>query len=379
MRVGSGQPAVWKEFTRLVLLTAAAASSLICAPGQAAENSALPRIGPDGTSHLPALDVPLSSFTSPEARRAFIKIFNERPSAPAADADIGARRGYYDRLNRALVSRAKELYAVDIEKKAMGGVQTEIITPKEGIATKNGGRVLINLHGGAFLWGGEGSGGEIESIPIAALGKITVIAVAYRQAPEFKFPAASEDVASVYRELLKDHKARDIGIYGCSAGGILAAESVAWLQKEKLPIPGAIGTFCGTANRFGGDSSYLAPALTAESPLPGATTGQMSFTPYFSEADLSDPLVFPANSAKVLENFPPTLLIAGSRDFAASALFHAQEALTNAGVEAELHIWDGMWHAFFMDPDLPESKEVYRVIVKFFDRHLGRRASRPSN
>jgi hypothetical protein len=30
-----------------------------------------------------------------------------------------------------------------------------------------------------------------------------------------------------------------------------------------------------------------------------------------------------------------------------------------------------MWHAFLMDPDLPESKEVYQVVVRFFDRHLG--------
>jgi monoterpene epsilon-lactone hydrolase len=31
-----------------------------------------------------------------------------------------------------------------------------------------------------------------------------------------------------------------------------------------------------------------------------------------------------------------------------------------------------MWHAFFIDPDLPESQEVFRVVVKFFDQHLGR-------
>jgi hypothetical protein len=30
---------------------------------------------------------------------------------------------------------------------------------------------------------------------------------------------------------------------------------------------------------------------------------------------------------------------------------------TKVGVETEMHIWDGMWHAFFIDPDLPESKE----------------------
>lgn len=75
----------------------------------------------------------------------------------------------------------------------------------------------------------------------------------------------------------------------------------------------------------------------------------------------------------MLTPLEPTLLIAGSRDFAVSSLFRTQAALTNVGVETELHIWDGMWHAFFIDPDLPESKETYKVVVKFFDRHLGRR------
>ncbi len=31
------------------------------------------------------------------------------------------------------------------------------------------------------------------------------------------------------------------------------------------------------------------------------------------------------------------------------------------------------WHmaSFFSAPELPESKEAYEVIVKFFERHLG--------
>jgi hypothetical protein len=37
----------------------------------------------------------------------------------------------------------------------------------------------------------------------------------------------------------------------------------------------------------------------------------------------------------------------------------------------------GLWHTFFVDPDLPESKEVYNVIRTFFERHLGRRSRRP--
>jgi len=325
-----------------------------------------------GTVHLRPLDVPFSSFASIEAQKAFVSRTTGPRQVPPVGADIKTLREFYDKYNRALAARAKDLYPVDVKPQLIGGVRTEVITPKGGVAKKNRNRVLINLHGGAFLWG-EGAGGEEESVPIAGLGQITVITVAYRQGPEFKFPAASEDVAAVYQELLRTYDPASIGIYGCSAGGILTAESIAWLQKLKLPRPGAIGTFCGSASGFGGDSVYVAFPLAAQPPLDGARTGELSFSPYFSEASISDPLVLPINSTDILAKFPPTLLIAGSRDFAVSSMFHTQAALTNLGVETELHVWDGMWHAFFIDPDIPESKEAYHVIVNFFDRHLGRR------
>jgi hypothetical protein len=29
-----------------------------------------------------------------------------------------------------------------------------------------------------------------------------------------------------------------------------------------------------------------------------------------------------------------------------------------------------MWHSFFSDPELPESKAAYAVMARFFNRHL---------
>lgn len=326
-----------------------------------------------GVAHLAPLTVPPSSFMSPRARAAFIELQAGESHAPPINGNIGAVRAFYDRYNRALAARARSLYPVEITRETMNGVRTEVVIPAGGVAPTNIYRVLINLHGGAFLWG-EGSGGEVESIPIASAGRIEVVTVAYREGPEYKFPAASEDVAAVYRALLRKYPPRNIGIYGCSAGGILTAQSIAWLEKVKLPMPGAIGTFCGSASPFGGDSSYVAFALTGQPPLPGAQTGGLGFSPYFSTASPSSPLVFPTESRRVLSRFPPTLLIAGSRDFSLSSLFRTQEELSAVGVDAELHVWDGMWHAFFMDPDLPESKQAYRVIVSFFVHHLGKLA-----
>ena len=31
-------------------------------------------------------------------------------------------------------------------------------------------------------------------------------------------------------------------------------------------------------------------------------------------------------------------------------------------------------HGFFYNPDVPESRDCYEVMVKFFDRHLGKRS-----
>ena len=56
-----------------------------------------------------------------------------------------------------------------------------------------------------------------------------------------------------------------------------------------------------------------------------------------------------------------------------SAVVHSQALLTAAGVDAELHVWDGMWHSFFSDPETPEAREAYAAMVRFFDRRLGRR------
>jgi epsilon-lactone hydrolase len=113
----------------------------------------------------------------------------------------------------------------------------------------------------------------------------------------------------------------------------------------------------------------LAPILTGS--RDSQAKNGLASLPYFKGVDPADPLVFPINSPELMANFPPTLLIAGSRDFAVSSLFRTQAELSKYGVVAELHVWDGMWHAFFMDPDLPESKEVYSVVVRFFAQHLG--------
>ncbi|MDB6083203.1 MAG: alpha/beta hydrolase, partial [Gammaproteobacteria bacterium] len=323
---------------------------------------------PSGVITSGPLRVPFSPYASDEALAQFVRDAN-RPPAPPLGGPIVASRRYYDAINSDRVERMKKLYPVEIESRRMGGVGTDVITPVGGVPGDNRGRVLLSLHGGAFLWGAH-SGGLVEAIPIASIGKLTVIAVDYRQGPEAAFPAASEDVAAVYSALLKQYKPQNIGIYGCSAGGILTAQSVAWIAAHRLPKPGAIGTFCASLVDTSGDSAYVGPVLSGHAPVTKPLL--LADLPYFRGADPHDPLVFPSVSAAVLADFPPTLLISGSRDFALSSVLRSHALLVQAGIEAELHVYEGMWHSFFSDPELPESRAAYDVMVRFFDRHLGR-------
>ena len=198
-----------------------------------------------------------------------------------------------------------------------------------------------------------------------------MITVDYREGPEYKFPAASEDVATVYSELLKEYKPQDIGIYGCSAGGMLTSMSMAWFEKHDLPMPGAIGIFCaGGGGVADGDSMYLSmPAGEARTPQ-----SFMGMVPrgYLEGTDPNDPLVQQANHLDILAKFPPTLIISGTRDMALSNALYTNEQLDKAGVETKLMVWEGLFHGFFYNPGIPESQHAYRVITGFFDKKLGK-------
>jgi acetyl esterase/lipase len=350
-----------RQITRAALFCMALVSLPVSA------QSARPAVDAQGTLTLPSYPVPYSSFASPEAHKQFQIMLEQSRHAPGITA-LAASRAYYDKINTDRANRMEKLYPVKIHAETMGGVPTDVVEPAQGIAARQQHRVLINLHGGAFLWGAH-SGGLVEAIPLAGLGRIKVVTVDYRQGPEHVFPAASEDVEAVYRALLKTYPAKNIGIYGCSAGGVLTAEATARIITHKLPTPGAIGTFCGSITPMEGDSTYVSGVLSGDPPP--AHPLQLTDLPYFKGAGASDPMVFPSQSPVLLAKFPPTLLITGTRDFTLSSVVHAQSLLSAAGVDAELHVWDGMWHSFFSDPEMPESRQAYDVMVRFFDRKLG--------
>lgn len=327
-------------------------------------------IDSDGTAHIPAFAVPLSRYMSEASQRKLLEQI-ANPPLWALEPDIAKNRAAWDRhFYTPLLETARTLYATTVRHADIAGVPVDIVEPTGGIAPELADAVLINLHGGAFAIG-AGMGGLIESIPIAALTGMRVISVDYRQGPEHRFPAGSEDVAAVYRELLKSHGAHRIGIYGCSAGGLLTAMATAWFQRHDLPAPGAIGILCAPADdQFDGDSRYVTAPLTGQMPPRPHAHDLGMMAAYLQGADSDDPLVSPIVAMDVLRRFPPTLFVTGTRAGELSSVVHSHARFTAAGVDARLHVWEGMWHGFFYDVQLPESQEALAVIAGFFQREL---------
>jgi monoterpene epsilon-lactone hydrolase len=328
-------------------------------------------IEPDGTVHMPAQTVPVSGFLSVEGKAYLAEHLANlrRPELLVQEDGVPALLAGY-------IARQREIFPVEREETTIGGVHAYVYTPRSGMAAENRERVLIDLHGGGFrdCWP---ACAELESLPIASLGRIKVVSLNYRDGPEHRHPAASEDVAAAYRELLQTYRPENIGLYGCSAGGMLAAMSVAWFQRHGLPRPGAIGILCAGAasiggGAFGGDASYTTLPLGEGRVLPPAAGGNPVPMEYFTDTDPLDPLVAPASSPTVLALFPPTLIVTGTRSFELSNAVYTHTQLVKHGVDADLHVWEGMFHGFFYNPDVPESRECYDVIVRFFAERLGK-------
>jgi epsilon-lactone hydrolase len=322
----------------------------------------------DGTVVVPSFRLPPSIYMSEEAAKALPRKPTDQEAMmfqALAAGKVGEMRKRMPEFMAPRFKHLTDLYPVTMRDATIAGVPAVYATPVKPIPGKNKRKILLNLPGGGFIMGAANGTGMLESIPLAAMAQVEIVSITYRQAPETMFPAASEDIAAVYRELLKTHKPEDIAIFGCSAGGLLAAESVAWFVKEKLPLPGAIGIFCASADaRWGGDSRAWGQQLQA---LPPRTDTRRS---YFSADDINNPLASPVLTPDVLKRFPPTLVITGTRAFEMSAAINTHRELVKAGVQADLHVWDGMYHAFFYNIDLPESREAFDVMTHFFQKHL---------
>jgi acetyl esterase/lipase len=341
---------------------------LVCASAfaqQATTASQAPKadtsyIDPQGTAHITRV-IPVPSDLSPEAKASLAK--------PASDASVpqalAQRRHGTDVWQNHAGDVSAQIYPVHRSEGTIAGVPVRIITPVAGMDPDH---VLLNIHGGGF---NADSGSWTETIPLANLTKMKVVAVLYRLAPEHPFPAGLDDVVAVYKELLKTYKPAHIAIYGTSAGAILTGEVAVRLRQLHLPLPGALGIFSGMGDFSRPGDSMSMYALNGLSGHLDPPSPNVHNSDYVGSTDPHDPVLSPLFSD--LRNMPPTLFITSGRDLLLSGTANLQRAFLRAGNDdAQLVLFEGLSHAFWNDASLPESKEADRLMAHFFLQHLKR-------
>ncbi len=160
-------------------------------------------------------------LSSPATAKAWLRLI--------ADASAGGARK---------VQALAKAWSAAIEEGEVAGVAVHTVTPAE-VDPSNEHRLLVNLHGGAYVFGG-GPVGAAEALVIARCAKMPVLSIDYRMPPAHPFPAAVDDVVAVWRGLLKERSAASMALGGTSAGGGLALASTQKLRELGLDLPGAL-------------------------------------------------------------------------------------------------------------------------------------------
>ena len=316
--------------------------------------------------------VPVPKTISPEAQAVLAG-----PLSPLADVVPGspeAWKALIAEINAStwtnLIQPALARYPVTIERREIAGVPVAVVTPQSRLAKANNRRIILNIHGGAYIVNG-GRNAVLEAIPIASLLRTPVVAVDYRMPPDHPFPAALDDTFAVYRALIRGQDRRRVGVYGTSAGGGLTTAMLLRARAEGLPMPGAVALVSpwsdiGPVGDSLGTNAVIDPTLVQYDGLLRAAAEL-----YAAGTDLRDPRVSPVYG-QFGRWFPPTLLLSGSRDLLLSGTTRLQRRLVHSGVETELQLFEAMWHDFPVSFGVPEAAEGWQVVARFLDRRLAR-------
>jgi len=242
-----------------------------------------------------------------------------------------------------------------------GQIHVRIYTPNTG---KEAYPVIVYYHGGGWVIA------DLNTYHASAQGlangaEAVVVSVAYRQAPEHKFPTAHNDSYAAYEWTVKNAASikgdpKRIAVVGESAGGNLAA-AVSMMARDKgfqLPIHEVL-----VYPIAGYD--FTTPSYQESDSTKPLSSGLMKwfFDKYLnSPADGTNPMISLVSAN--LKGLPPTTIIAAQYDPLRSEGELLADNFKKAGVDTERKIYNGTTHEFFgMAAVVPEAKEAQSFAV----------------
>lgn len=235
-----------------------------------------------------------------------------------------------------------------------------------GVLPGNGDRrVVLYLHGGAFLMCGANSHGKTATA-LSSLADAHVLVVNYRLLPKYSIAMAVDDCHDAYQWLRAGgYEPDQIVLAGDSAGGYLALALAQRLQQqgEQPAALVAMSPLLQLAKRpakprIKADAMFTAKAVDALVALAATAAAK-----HRGKGE-PEPLYEPLDHIK--PGLPRTLIhVSGSEVLLHDAQL-AADRLAAAGVPVELRVWPGQIHDFqVVTPMVPEASRSLRQIGEF--------------
>jgi acetyl esterase len=271
-------------------------------------------------------------------------ISSGRPSSMSLPLPDGRRN--FDELFRSLSSTAEVVRTEDrMVPGPAGEVEVRVYTP----SGKPPLPVLVFFHGGGWVFGSiEAYDGLCRAL--ASASRAVVVSVAFRLAPEHRFPAALQDCHSVtewvyanHSELLGDPARLAVG--GDSSGANLAA-AVALTARDRGGPPIAFLLLVYPAV----DPEMTSPSYHENREDPFLSRAEMVWywDQYLDSAgDRKDPYAAPLH-AENLGGLPPTHIVTAGFDVLRDEGEALAAKLREAGVPVTLRRYDDMVHGFLI-------------------------------
>jgi acetyl esterase/lipase len=275
------------------------------------------------------MSVMMHKITSADAQ-AMQAVRGALAKAPKLRFEPAARAAYDD-----LIAQAPAPESVRFEQAKVGGVPGWWCRPPRADATA----ATLYLHGGGYVIGSAAAYRNFVG-QIAERARCQVFIADYALAPERPFPAAYDETRAMYQGLLALGYQR-IALCGDSAGGGLALSFLAGNQAKAEAIVGIAALSPWIDLSLSGES--MASRADAD-PILSREMFTTAATLYLAGQPASDPRV--ATLDADLSALPPVRIDVGDAEVLLDDALRFARKAERAGVECQLHVWEGMIHVF---------------------------------
>ena len=270
-------------------------------------------------------------------------------------------RARFERFSR--VSR--EAMQRKFPKLLFGDHTIDGLTIESVCAEESPTRVILYLHGGAFVMGSPASYRN-RAMRLSYRCHAEVFVPDYRLAPEHPFPAALDDAFTAWRFVRAHRPGAPLLVAGDSAGGGLCLSLLVRLRDSGLPMPS--GSF---------QLSPWTDLAVSGSSVDGNRGKDLWFTRkhleiwascYVGRANSRSPYLSPVFAE--LSALPPLLLLVGEDELLLDDTLRVRDAAASLGTDVRVLIGKGMQHDWPLTlPWLDESRHAWDAMVSFVDEH----------